>query len=123
MPANWAETEMKLFNLGGKPSSDKTPRSGDRRKAGSGAHYTGPERRQGADRRGLGYGLKFKTERAVGPIEEWLDRYMADQHRLTIEGMSDDLTIKDVRVVFATEEQRATFKAALSIYIQTAEFI
>ena len=114
---------MKLFNLGGKSPDDKTPRSGDRRRAGSDAAYTGPERRQGPDRRGLAYGLKFKTKRAVGPIEEWLERYMPGDHRLTIEGMSDDLTTKEVRVVFATEEQRTTFKAALSIYIQTAEFI
>jgi len=114
---------MKLFDLFGKSPDDKTPRSGDRRRAGSDAHYTGPERRIGADRRGLSYGLKFKTKRAVAPIEEWLDRYMPGQHRLTIEGMSDDLTTKDVRVVFATEEQRTTFRAGLSLYIQTGEFI
>lgn len=114
---------MKLFNLGGKPSGDKTPRKGDRRKAGSDANYTGPERRRGVDRRGLGFGLRFKTERAVGPIEEWLDEHMPDQHRITIEGISEDLSVKDVRVVFASAEQRETFKAALSIYIQTAMFM
>lgn len=113
---------MKLFNLGGKSPKDKTPRTGDRRTAGSDANYKGPERRQDADRRGLGYGLRFKTERAVGPIEDWLQETMPEVHRITIEGMSDDLSTKELKAVFASEELRETFKAALSTYIRTGEF-
>jgi hypothetical protein len=114
---------MKLFNLGGKAPVDKTPREGDRRKAGSDRSYTGPERRQNADRRGLGYGLKFKTERAVGPIEDWLQANMPGLHRITIEGMSDDLYTKELRAVFASEDLREKFKAALGTYIRTGEFM
>ncbi|MEQ8322267.1 MAG: hypothetical protein RH946_18545 [Rhodospirillales bacterium] len=113
---------MKFFDLG-RPAPEKSnPRDGDRRKTGSDAHYSGLDRRAGVDRRGLGFGLKFKTERAIGPIEDWLHEHMPHQHRLTIEGMSDDLTTKEVRVVFAREDQRVIFKAALSHYIKTASF-
>lgn len=113
---------MKLFDLGRSSPDPSNPRKGDRRKAGSDEHYSGLERRTGVDRRGLGFGLKFKTDRAIGPIEDWLHEHMPQQHRLTIEGLSDDLTTKEVRVVFAQEDQRVLFKAALSHYIKTALF-
>ncbi|MGJ3258048.1 MAG: hypothetical protein ACFE0S_00455 [Rhodospirillales bacterium] len=114
---------MRLFSLGGKSPEDKTPREGDRRKAGSEADYKGKERRQDADRRGLAYGLRFKTERAVGPIEDWLQENMPNLHRITIEDMSDDFYTKELRAVFASEDLRETFKAALGTYIRTGEFM
>lgn len=114
---------MKLFDLGGKPAEDKTPRTGDRRQGGSDTDYAGPDRRQGADRRGLGYGLRFQTERAVAPIEDWLERHMPAQHRLTVEGMSDDLRTKEIKVLFASADQREKFKAALGSYVRHGEFM
>lgn len=112
---------MKLFNLGGKPKEDQTPREEERRHNESEASYKGPDRRS-SERRGLGCGLKFKTERAVGPIEEWLHDNMPGDHHMSIEGISDDFYTKDIRVVFANAEQRTKFKEALSHYIKTGEF-
>lgn len=106
---------MKFFSLGG-DNKNRTPRGRDRRRAGSTVSYDGPERRSGVDRRGLIYGLKFKTERPVGPIEDWLDDNFPGDYRLSIEGISDDLHTKEVRAVFAHEDQRVTFKAFLVTY-------
>ncbi|MBO6519922.1 MAG: hypothetical protein JJ900_03435 [Rhodospirillales bacterium] len=112
---------MKLFNLGGKPKEDQTPREDERRKDESDASYKGPERRS-SERRGLGCGLKFRTERAVGPIEEWLHDNMPDDHYMSIEDISEDFYTKDIRVVFANAEQRTKFKEALAYYVQNGEF-
>lgn len=104
---------MKFFSLGSS-SGDKTPRTGERRTSEDDSRQGGPDRRAGADRRGLTYGLKFKTGRAVGPIEDWLEDNFPGEYRLTIEGMSDDLHTKEIRVVFADDDQRVTFKAFLT---------
>ena len=78
----------------------------------------GEERRQETDRRGLLVGLKFKTSKPVGPIEDWLNDQFPDAHHFMIESMSDDLYVKEIKVVFATTEQRERFKTYLSAYIK-----
>jgi len=103
---------MKFFSLGGF-GKDARPRSGERRRNG-GDGYDGPERRSGADRRGLTYGLKFRTQGSLAALEEWLDARFPGDYRLTIEGMSDDLRTKEVRAVFAREDQRAALKFYLA---------
>ena len=110
---------MKLFNLGKKDVPTKAePRSGDRRR-GDDPTYAGKERRQETDRRGLLVGLKFKTSKPVGPIEDWLSDKFPDTHHFMIESMSDDLYVKEVKVVFATTDQREHFKTYLSAYIKS----
>lgn len=110
---------MKLFNIGKKDvPAKKEPRSGDRRTKASDT-FTGKDRRKSADRRGLTIGLKFKTSKAIGPIEDWLDEQFPENYHFSIEAMSEDLYIKEVKVVFETTEQRDRFKAFLSDYIKS----
>jgi len=107
---------MKFFSLGKSDDKDRREKGQDRR-TGANSDYRGPERRKGGDRRGLDVGLKFKTARPLGPIEDWLVSHYPDTHRLQIAGMSDDFSVKEVQIVFATVEQRETFKLALSNYL------
>lgn len=110
---------MKIFDFGKKKGTEK--RAEDRRK-GSG-DYDGPERRSGRDRRGLKFALRFKIGRPLGPLEDWLAEHYPDEHRLHIEGISDDFHVKDVQVVFATADQRAGFRSVLAIYLSKGEII
>lgn len=110
---------MKPFELGSKkiaPGSD--PRADERRKE-SKASFDGPDRRQGADRRGLKYGLKFKTSSAVGPIEDWLNDNFPGESHLAISGMSDDFAVKEIQVSFASADDRQNFKDFLSDYLNS----
>lgn len=105
---------MNLFEL--LFSSPGTRRRDDRRKRRD-ANYAGVERRNGPDRRGLPYGISFETVRALGPLEDWLEDMMAGRYRLSIEGISEDLDSKNVRVMFAHEADREAFKAYVADYI------
>lgn len=105
---------MKLFEL--LFASTGRRRQDDRRKRRD-PNYKGPERRKGPDRRGLSFGLTFETFRALGPVEDWLEGMMAGRYRLSIEGISDDLDSKQVRVMFAHEADREAFKAYIADYI------
>lgn len=89
----------------------------DRRKRPD-PNYRGPERRKTRDRRGLTFGISFETHRAVNPVEEWLDGMMAGRYLLSIEGISDDLDTKYVKVMFAEEADREAFRAYISDYIE-----
>ena len=112
---------MKLFNLGKKDTpAAKNPRGGDRRQ-NTNTGFAGEDRRKATDRRGLLVGLKFKTSKAVGPIEDWLQDQFPGEHHFNIEGMSEDLYIKEVKVVFASVEQREKFKQFLSAYIKSED--
>ena len=114
-----ASQKMKIFNLGNKDVPGKAePRSGDRR-SGENSAYEGEERRQETDRRGLLVGLKFKTGKPIGPIEDWLQTNFSDTHHFAIESMSEDLYIKEIKVVFATVEQRDEFKVFLAEYVSS----
>ena len=104
---------MGLFGLGKKNGADK--RVGERRQGGE---HDGPERRSGTDQRGLAYGLKFKTVHPLAPLEDWLENTFPGEYRLIIEEISEDLAVKTVRAVFATDAQRVTFKAELSDYLK-----
>ncbi|MDA8637418.1 hypothetical protein N9L49_02240 [Rhodospirillales bacterium] len=105
---------MNLFEL--LFSSPGTRRREDRRKQRN-ANYSGVERRKQPDRRGLPYGISFETFRALAPLEDWLEDMMAGRYRLSIEGISDDLDSKHVRVMFAHEADREAFKAYVADYI------
>ena len=110
---------MKLFNLGKKDDPAKAePRSGDRRRSED-PNYAGEERRQETDRHGLSVGLKFKTGKPIGPIEEWLNDKFPGSRHFMIESMSDDLYVKEIKVVFSTAEQREHFKTYLSAYLKS----
>lgn len=98
-------------------STPEERRRADRRKRQD-KNYAGPERRKGPDRRGLPFGISFETFRALGPVEEWLETMMAGRYRMSIEGISDDLDIKKVKVVFAHEADREAFKAYIADYIE-----
>lgn len=105
---------MNLFEL--LFSSAGTRRREDRRKRRD-LKYTGPERRKLPDRRGLSFGISFETFRALGPVEDWLEGMMAGRYRLSIDGISDDLDSKQVRVMFAHEADREAFKAYIADYL------
>ncbi len=105
---------MRVFDLfRPTPSTERGP---DRRST-SGQSFKGLNRRNGADRRGLRFGLTFKTTEPLAPLEEWLAESFPDLHRFTIEDMSEDLSVKHVRVIFANETDRATFREYLKDYL------
>lgn len=106
---------MNLFEL--LFSSPGNRRREDRRKQRS-PNYSGPERRKTPDRRGLSYGISFETFRALGPVEDWLEDMMAGRYRMSVDGISDDLDSKQIRVMFAHEADREAFKAYISDYIE-----
>ena len=108
---------MKLFDLG---DGGNFGRSGKERRQGSGG-YEGKERRSGVDRRGLKFGLRFRTSWALAPLEDWLSETFPGQHQFQIEEISEDFTYKDVKVLFATDEQRNRFKAILTTYLKLGE--
>lgn len=101
-----------LFRLG-----NSAPRGPERRKS-SKPDFKGLNRRAGADRRGLTYGLTFKTVAALAPLEEWLVENFPDQHRFTIEDMSEDLSVKHVRVLFTDDVDRQEFREYLKDYLK-----
>lgn len=105
---------MNLFEL--LFSSPDNRRREDRRKCRD-PNYNGPERRKSRDRRGLSFGIKFETFRTIGPIEDWLEGMMAGRYLVSIEGISDDLDSKHVRVMFAEEADREAFRAYIADYI------
>ena len=100
---------MNLFELLFSTPAER--RRADRRKRRD-PNFAGPDRRKGPDRRGLPFGISFETSRALAPVEDWLECMMA------IEGISDDLDIKSVKVVFAHEADREAFKAYIADYIE-----
>lgn len=105
---------MNLFELLFSTPAER--RRADRRKRRD-PNFAGPDRRKGPDRRGLPFGISFETFRALGPVEDWLESMMAGRYRMSIEGISDDLDIKNVKVVFAHEADREAFKAYIADYI------
>lgn len=105
---------MNLFEL--LFSTPGQRRRADRRKQRDPNHTAG-ERRKGPDRRGLPFGISFETFRALAPVEDWLEDMMAGRYRLSIDGISDDLDSKHVRVMFAHEADREAFKAYIADYI------
>jgi len=64
-------------------------------------------------------GLKFKTGKPIGPIEEWLNDKFPGSRHFMIESMSDDLYVKEIKVVFSTAEQHEHFKTYLSAYLKS----
>lgn len=106
---------MNLFELLFSTPAER--RRADRRKRRD-PNFAGPDRRKGPDRRGLPFGISFETSRALAPVEDWLECMMAGRYRMSIEGISDDLDIKSVKVVFAHEADREAFKAYIADYIE-----
>lgn len=101
-----------LFRL-----ANPTARGPERRKAKT-SNFKGLERRAGPERRGLNYGLTFKTSAALAPLEEWLAENFPGQHRFTIEDMSEDLLVKHVRVLFTDDADRQDFREYLRDYLK-----
>lgn len=75
--------------------------------------FKGVDRRNGVERSEFTCGLTFKTALAVGPIEDWLNDHFAGDYRLNLQGMSDDLRTKQIRIAFAMPFQRDAFKEFL----------
>lgn len=75
--------------------------------------FKGVDRRKGGARSAFSCGLTFKTALAVAPIENWLKDQFEGEYRLDFQGMSDDLTVKQIRVAFSMPFQRDAFKEFL----------
>ena len=92
------------------PSAKNEHRSEENRRKAQ-QPYDGPDRRHGADRRGMSFGLRFTTGRRLSEIEEWLDANCSGGgYNLAIEDMSEDLGRKTVRVMFDRDEDRQRFR-------------
>jgi len=75
--------------------------------------FKGVDRRKGVGRSEFSCGLNFKTALAVGPIEDWLKDNFPDEYRISLQGVSDDLKTKKIRIAFAMPFQRDAFKEFL----------
>ena len=80
-----------------KPAAERTDFKGvDRRKNGVHTTFT--------------CGPTFKTSFAIGPIEDWLKKHFEEEYRLNFQDISNDLTVKQIRVAFAIPSQHDAFK-------------
>ena len=75
--------------------------------------FKGVDCRKNGVRTTFSCGLTFKTSFAIGPIEDWLKEHFEDEYRLNFQDMSNDLTVKQIRVAFAIPSQRDAFKEFL----------
>ncbi len=75
--------------------------------------FKGVDRRKNSSRGAFSCGLTFQTELPIGPIEDWLKDNFEGEYRLNFQDMSDDLTIKQIRVAFVMPFQRDAFKEFL----------
>ena len=101
---------MKIFNINQrKPEVER--RSGeDRRRAGDAAPEG--ERRRNADRRGMRHGVLYTTTRAISFLEDWLEENCREAWNVSLEGISEDLERKSVRVFFMSEQDKQAFVRA-----------
>ncbi len=67
------------------------------------------ERRQSDDRRTLRYGIKLKTARSLGELEDWLDEHCSGLAQLVLLDMDDDLNHKDVQIMFEHKSDKEKF--------------
>ena len=63
--------------------------------------FKGVDRRKNGVRTTFACGLTFKTSFAIGPIEDWLKEHFEDEYRLNFQDISNDLSVKQIRVAFA----------------------
>ncbi len=61
-------------------------------------------------KKGLRYVLLFTTNAPTSEAEEWLDEYCDGAWSLEVDGISEDLTRKRLRISFAREDDKALFK-------------
>ena len=74
---------------------------------------TDGERRKGADRRGMRFGVLFRTTRSIDDIEDWLEGNCGDSWSISLEGIEEDLSSKTLRVLFMSEADKIAFSRAL----------
>lgn len=75
--------------------------------------FKGVDRRKNGVRNTFSCGLTFKTSFAIDPIEDWLKEHFEGEYRLNFQDMSNDLSVKQIRVAFAMPFQRDAFKEFL----------
>ena len=101
---------MKMFNiLQGRPAVER--RSGEDRRRDGDAAPEG-ERRRNSDRRGMRHGVLYTTTRAISFLEDWLDANCEDAWNVSLEGISEDLERKSVRLFFMSEKDKQAFVRA-----------
>ena len=72
--------------------------------------FKGVDRRKNGVHTAFSCGLAFKTSLAIGPIEDWFKEHFEDEYYLNFQDMSNDLTVKQIRVAFAIPSQHDAFK-------------
>ena len=103
---------MNIFNV------KKLTPSVERRTGEERRHEPAPlpngDRRKGADRRGMRFGVMFKTSRSTDDIEDWLEDNCEELWSVTLEGIDEDLSSKTLRVLFRSEADKVSFSRKFS---------
>lgn len=67
------------------------------------------DRRDSPDRRGMRFGVIYKTVGSMTEIEDWLDDTCDGEWNLILQDMDDQLVQKTLRVMFELEEDKKKF--------------
>lgn len=67
------------------------------------------DRREASDRRGMRFGVIYKTVGSMTEIEDWLDDTCDGEWNLILQDMDDQLIQKTLRVMFEFEEDKKKF--------------
>ena len=98
---------MKIFNVE-KLTPSVERRTAEQRRQGP-APLPNGDRRKGADRRGMRFGVLFKTTRSIEDIEDWLEDNCESLWSVTLEGIDEDLSSKTLRILFMDEADKIAF--------------
>jgi len=97
---------------------DIIERKGERRADGDRRHaekpHAGPERRsferrRSIERRGLPFGIFYKTDESLNVIYDWLHGNCRGKWGIGIEPLAGDATGKAVKVLFEIEAEKTAF--------------
>lgn len=81
------------------------PWTGDERRSGN--------RRQAADRRGLPFGVHYKTSEPLAVLYDWLRDHCYGKWSVGIEAVGSDPFKKAVKVLFELESDKDTFMTSV----------
>ncbi len=71
-------------------------------------------RRQTANASAFQHALRLRTKRPIRPLEDWLSQCCAGRWEIRVEGVSNDLEVKQYLFYFSLADDRAAFKYAIS---------